>query len=76
LAGGGIEPLFALWAVTRPYWPATHTFVSAGPIFRRTWDVVVGEVVEREGFIFADILPARTPVGLGIGSLPGGILRS
>jgi uncharacterized protein (TIGR00290 family) len=35
-----------------------HTFVSAGPMFREPLDVVVGEVVEREGFVFADVLPA------------------
>jgi uncharacterized protein (TIGR00290 family) len=35
-----------------------HTFVSAGPMFSAPLNVVVGEVVEREGFIFADVLPA------------------
>lgn len=35
-----------------------HTFVYAGPIFRKSIDVKVGEVVERDGFYFADILPA------------------
>lgn len=35
-----------------------HTFVYAGPIFQKNIDVKVGEVVEREGFYFADILPA------------------
>ena len=34
-----------------------HTFVSAGPMFRTPLEVVVGEVVEREGFVFADVLP-------------------
>jgi hypothetical protein len=34
-----------------------HTFVSAGPMFRAPLKVVVGEVVEREGFVFADVLP-------------------
>ncbi len=34
-----------------------HTFVSAGPMFRAPLDVVGGEVVEREGFVFADVLP-------------------
>jgi uncharacterized protein (TIGR00290 family) len=35
-----------------------HTFVSAGPMFARAIDVEVGEVVERDGFVFADVLPA------------------
>lgn len=34
-----------------------HTFVSSGPMFRAPLEVVVGEVVEREGFVFADVLP-------------------
>ncbi|SRR6266545_5647465 len=34
-----------------------HTFVSAGPMFRAPLVIVVGEVVEREGFVFADVLP-------------------
>jgi diphthamide synthase (EF-2-diphthine--ammonia ligase) len=35
-----------------------HTFVSAGPMFGAQLEVVVGEVVAREGFVFADVLPA------------------
>jgi uncharacterized protein (TIGR00290 family) len=35
-----------------------HTFVSAGPMFRAPLKVVIGEVVEREDFVFADVLPA------------------
>jgi uncharacterized protein (TIGR00290 family) len=34
-----------------------HTFVSAGPMLRYQLDVAVGEVVEREGFVFADVVP-------------------
>ena len=34
-----------------------HTFVSSGPIFHRTIHCQSGLVVEREGFIFADLLP-------------------
>lgn len=34
-----------------------HTFVYAGPIFKRRIDVSVGEIVDRDGFYFADILP-------------------
>ena len=35
-----------------------HTFVTHGPMFERPVDVTVGEVVERDGFVFADLLPA------------------
>lgn len=35
-----------------------HTYVYDGPIFNRKVDVKVGQVVVREGFCFADILPA------------------
>jgi len=34
-----------------------HTFVSAGPMFSAPIAVAVGEVVEREGFVFADVVP-------------------
>ena len=32
-----------------------HTFVYSAPVFRRALDIQVGEVVERDGFVFADI---------------------
>jgi uncharacterized protein (TIGR00290 family) len=35
-----------------------HTFVHAGPIFAAPIPVRTGEVVERDGFVYADILPA------------------
>ena len=35
-----------------------HTFVHDGPMFARPISVCAGEVVERDGFIFADMLPA------------------
>ncbi len=35
-----------------------HTFAFDGPIFHESLAVVVGQVVERDGFIFADVLPA------------------
>ena len=35
-----------------------HTFASAGPMFAAPIPVQAGEVVEREGFVFADLLPA------------------
>lgn len=34
-----------------------HSFVNGGPMFDRTIPVTVGEIVEREGFVFADLLP-------------------
>lgn len=34
-----------------------HTFVSAGPMLSRRLAVTVGQVVEREGFGFADLIP-------------------
>lgn len=35
-----------------------HSFVKAGPMFTRPVRVSVGETVEREGFAYADLLPA------------------
>jgi uncharacterized protein (TIGR00290 family) len=35
-----------------------HTFAWASPSFRRPVPVEVGEVVDRDGFVFADLLPA------------------
>ena len=35
-----------------------HTFVTAGPMFRRPIAVRPGAIVERDGFVFADLLPA------------------
>ena len=35
-----------------------HTFVCAGPMFSAPIAVVAGEIVERDGFVFADLLPA------------------
>lgn len=32
-----------------------HTCVTAGPMFSRSIDVAAGEVVERDGFVFADL---------------------
>lgn len=37
-----------------------HTFVHAGPIFAAPLAVETGEVVERDGFVYADILPAAS----------------
>jgi diphthamide synthase (EF-2-diphthine--ammonia ligase) len=35
-----------------------HTFCYAGPMFERTIPVRVGERVERDGFLFSDLLLA------------------
>jgi len=37
-----------------------HTFACAGPMFRRELNVRVGEVVERDGFVFADLSPVES----------------
>ena len=38
-----------------------HTFVHAGPIFAAPIAVTTGELVERDGFAYRDILPAAPP---------------
>jgi uncharacterized protein (TIGR00290 family) len=35
-----------------------HTFACEGPMFSRSIEVKPGEVVERDGFVYADLLPA------------------
>jgi uncharacterized protein (TIGR00290 family) len=37
-----------------------HTFVYDGPMFSAPVAIEAGEVVERDGFVFADLLPAET----------------
>ena len=37
-----------------------HTFVYDGPGFRSPIEIEVGEVVERDGFVFCDVRPAHT----------------
>jgi diphthamide synthase (EF-2-diphthine--ammonia ligase) len=34
-----------------------HTVVVGGPMFRETIPVTIGEIVERDGFAYADIIP-------------------
>lgn len=41
-----------------------HTFVSAGPVFSRSIEVRRGDVVERDGFLYADFLPEPGPTAL------------
>src|ERR1700690_3810580 len=40
-----------------------HTFANEGPMFREKIPVDVGEIVERDCFVFADLLPAVSSVG-------------
>jgi uncharacterized protein (TIGR00290 family) len=35
-----------------------HTFVYDAPVFAAPIDVRIGEIVERDGFVFADVLPS------------------
>jgi diphthamide synthase (EF-2-diphthine--ammonia ligase) len=35
-----------------------HSFAVAGPMFGRPLAVETGEIVARDGFVFADLLPA------------------
>lgn len=37
-----------------------HTFVYDGPMFHRPIEISVGDVVTRDGFVFADVLPNDT----------------
>jgi uncharacterized protein (TIGR00290 family) len=39
-----------------------HTFAFAGPMFSRTISVVRAETVERDNFVYADLLPTSGPV--------------
>ena len=39
-----------------------HTYAFAGPMFHEPISASVGEVVERDGFFFADVLPVK-PLG-------------
>ena len=39
-----------------------HTCVVGGPMFSRRIDVGRGEVVERDGFVFADLIPRTSPI--------------
>lgn len=39
-----------------------HTFVYAGPMFQHDLSVEAGEIVSRDGFVFADLKLRQTPV--------------
>ena len=38
-----------------------HSFAYAGPMFSHPIPIQSGEVVHRDGFVFADVLPAKSP---------------
>lgn len=40
-----------------------HSFANEGPMFRTAIPIVGGEVVERDGFVFADFLPRDSAAG-------------
>lgn len=40
-----------------------HTFAAGGPMFDREIPVMPGEIVERDGFAFADLLPQAAAAG-------------
>jgi uncharacterized protein (TIGR00290 family) len=40
-----------------------HSFVNGGPMFDRTIPITAGDIVEREGFVFADFLPQASAAG-------------
>jgi uncharacterized protein (TIGR00290 family) len=48
-----------------------HTFVYDGPIFQKPLHVEAGEIVERDGFVFADVI-ADKDVALSAKDFPGG----
>ena len=71
---GKVPPRFAGWAIDRTFLGALapevdpcgengefHTVVSDGPMFQAPLKLTAGEVVEREGMIYADFL-VRPPV--------------
>ena len=39
-----------------------HTFAFDGPMFSKPVDIRIGEIVEREGFVYADLLPHQLGV--------------
>jgi len=41
-----------------------HTFAATGPMFSGGIVVTAGEILDRDGFVFADLLPERATVGI------------
>jgi diphthamide synthase (EF-2-diphthine--ammonia ligase) len=39
-----------------------HSFVYAGPMFREPIPIEIGEIIQRDQFVYADLLPASTRV--------------
>jgi len=37
-----------------------HSFAHAGPMFKQPINIIAGDVVERDGFVFADLKPSST----------------
>jgi diphthamide synthase (EF-2-diphthine--ammonia ligase) len=48
-----------------------HTFVVDGPGFAHPLDVTVGETVERDGFVFTDVVPTSSATSGRDGTTPG-----
>ncbi len=46
-----------------------HTFVYEGPIFKNPIKVTRGEIVQRDGFYFADLIPLQNGEGRGEGTV-------
>ena len=42
-----------------------HSFAYAGPMFEEAVSIRTGEIVERDGFVFADLLPGADAGELG-----------
>ncbi len=53
-----------------------HSFAYAGPMFAHPIPVESGEVVERDGFVFADVLPAGASSAGLLGPREGGPERA
>jgi uncharacterized protein (TIGR00290 family) len=50
-----------------------HTFVFDGPMFRRPVPIEVGEIIEREGFVYADVLLSKNSFAAGDSATKAGI---
>jgi len=49
-----------------------HTFAWDGPMFSQPVPIRTGDVVTRDGFVFADLLPHRHPEGRSEARRPEG----
>ena len=41
-----------------------HTFVFDGPMFNRPLEIAMGETMERDGFVFTDVLSQKDVIGI------------